>query len=224
MRPNFLAVVLLLALGLFAIVALVERGFRTQPVTATAANGDGVSPNGRHGSVSAAGNAWAKVGSAGKLKAAISTAGLGTNGGLSDAKQLSSEDADASHEEYVEQRIHELERLARESGADSLNAILLELENPDKEIRKGALEATIQFRDRSSIPRLEVIAASTADPEEKTEILEAIEYLKLPTLTERLAEQQAVTGNANPPDNSSAPSKRSWRKPKVQTQELPTKP
>ncbi len=212
MRPKFLTILLLLALGLFAIVTLVERGFRSPTVTPTATNGDGFSTNQRDGSVRSAGNESAELGSAGKPTRAVSTPVLRTNGGPSSTDHLSSEDADLAHEEYVQQRIDELDKLARERSADSLNAILLELENPDKEIRKGALEATVEFRDRSSIPRLQVIAESTTDPQEKSEILEAIEYLKLPTLTERLTEAQASAGTSAPPENSLSPSNRSTKR------------
>ena len=94
-----------------------------------------------------------------------------------------------SHEQKVRQRIAELNDLAMNSDTNSLSTILAELNNSDKEIRKGALEAVIQFADRAAIPRLHEIADRTEDATEKAALLEAIEYLKLPSLTEYLREK-----------------------------------
>ena len=91
--------------------------------------------------------------------------------------------------EKVRQRIAELNDLAMNNDTNSLNTILSELTNPDVEIRKGALEAVIQFADRAAIPRLQEIADHTEDNTEKGALLEAIEYLKLPSLTEHLREK-----------------------------------
>lgn len=96
-----------------------------------------------------------------------------------------------NHAQYVHQRIEELNALAMNNDSASLETILSELRNPDRQIRKGALEATIQFEDRAAIPRLKEIAAETDDEEEKSELLAAADYLNLPSLTEYLAQQQA---------------------------------
>lgn len=95
-----------------------------------------------------------------------------------------------NHSQYVHQRIAELNALAMNNDSASLETILSELRNPDRQIRKGALEATIQFEDRAAIPRLKEIAAETDDEEEKSELLAAADYLNLPSLTEYLAQQQ----------------------------------
>ena len=93
------------------------------------------------------------------------------------------------HEQAVRRRIAELNDLAMNNDTNSLNTILSELNNSDKEIRKGALEAVIQFADRAAISRLQGIADRTGDATEKVALLEAIEYLKLPSLTEYLREK-----------------------------------
>jgi hypothetical protein len=80
--------------------------------------------------------------------------------------------------------------LAMKNDAISRDAILAELQNPEKELREAALSAAIEFNDRSVLPRLQEIADQTSDSGEKAKILEAIEYIKLPSLTERLAARQ----------------------------------
>ena len=111
------------------------------------------------------------------------------------------------HANYVRQRAAELNALAMKNDSASRDAILAELQNPDPQIRKAALEAAIQTGDRSVVPRLQEIAAQTEDAGEKAEILEAIEYINLPSLSEYLADQRAkmaalgLTNMPAPPTN-----------------------
>ena len=87
------------------------------------------------------------------------------------------------------QRVAELMALAMNNDSNSFNAIWGELFNKDKAIRAGALEALVQFGDRSAVPRLRDLADRTADPDEKASILSAADYLELPTLDELSARQ-----------------------------------
>lgn len=67
---------------------------------------------------------------------------------------------------------------------ESLEAILRDLEHADRRLREAALEATIQFASRDAVPRLREIAAATADASERKALLEAADYLELPSFTE----------------------------------------
>ena len=80
----------------------------------------------------------------------------------------------------------------------NLDTILSELSNRDPEIRKAALEATIQFGSRDAIPKLADAVSQTDDPNEKAAIADAIEFLKLPSLTEIHAQSssQPAANNA----------------------------
>lgn len=109
----------------------------------------------------------------------------------------------------VARQISELNTLAMNNDAASRDAILAQMRNPDKTIRKAALEAAIQFGDRSVVPPLKEIAAQTEDSTEKADILAAIDYINLPSLTEVLAEQKAqmaAMGITNVPNGSPNPS------------------
>jgi len=101
----------------------------------------------------------------------------------------------ARHKAYVESRVDELMGLAMNDDSTSLDTILSELTNRDPEIRKGALEATIQFGSRDAIPKMLDAALQTDDPREKAEIADAIEFLKMPSLTETLAQTRGVPGS-----------------------------
>ena len=89
---------------------------------------------------------------------------------------------EAKHQEAVEARTSELMDLAMNDDTNSLHTILSELNNPDAEIRKAALEAAVQFGASNAIPALESAAQWNDNPEEKKEIADAIEFLKLPRL------------------------------------------
>jgi hypothetical protein len=110
----------------------------------------------------------------------------------------------AAHAEYVRRRIKELNALAMNNDVQSRDEILSEVKNnPDRKIRAAALEAAIQFDDRSVVPPLQAIADQTADPDEKEAILKAIDYINLPSLTEFRAahpsQPKTAPAQAQPP-------------------------
>ena len=100
-------------------------------------------------------------------------------------------DAEAEKEAAeIQAKIDRLEDLQSNDDAESLHAILNELADSNRVIRHAAIEATTQFRDRAAIPVLSDLAARTTDPEEKQELLDAVEFLTLPTYTEVMAEKK----------------------------------
>jgi hypothetical protein len=122
----------------------------------------------------------------------------------------------AAHAKYVRQRIKELNELAMNNDVESRDIILSEVAtNSDRRIRAAALEAAIQFDDRSVVPKLQQIAAQTDDPQEKQSILDAVDYINLPSLTEYRA--------ANPADPSAPPNPNIKNHPRrIQSQPAPS--
>jgi len=102
----------------------------------------------------------------------------------------------AQHQVYVENRVDELMDLAMTDDPGSLDIILSELNNRDPEIRKAALEAAVQFGSRDAIPKLMDAASQTDDAKEKAGILDAVEFLKLPSATEVIAQAGGVKSSA----------------------------
>lgn len=129
------------------------------------------------------------------------------------------------HEKYVRQRKAAFYDLSMKSDPESLNVLLSELQNPDREIRMAALEAVIQFDDRSSIPRLQELAKQTEDIAERRAIEDAVGYMKLPSLSEHLekrkAERAAFAGTNNVRITSHSRSKPALRKPAAAVQPSP---
>lgn len=95
--------------------------------------------------------------------------------------------SETNHEISTAQRITQLQDLAYEEDSASLNKILAALKDPAPEIRKAAVEAAIQFGSREAIPKLQEAAQQTTHREEKLRLLDAAEFLKLPSLTEILS-------------------------------------
>jgi hypothetical protein len=94
----------------------------------------------------------------------------------------------------VAARVTELRQLSMNEDAASLDSILSDLNNREPRIRAASLEAAIQFGSRGALPKLMDAAAQTDDPREKAALAEAIEFLKLPSLTE-VVEQRNTLGS-----------------------------
>ena len=168
MRPKVVVAILLLAAGLLGVIVLMSNALHPQSTSSSADSGK-VSP------AAAASNQPVEAPASNPPPVVAAAPAADTN-------------AAAAHAQYVSRRIKELNALAMNDDVQSRDTILSELKNnPDKKIRAAALEAAIQFDDRSVVPPMQEIAAQTQDPEEKAAILEAIDYINLPSLTEYMA-------------------------------------
>ena len=127
---------------------------------------------------------------------------LAAKEGTGGSDEPMAETPEAKQEAYVAKRVGELQDLGMENDSASLDTILAELENGDPSIRQAAVDAAVQFGSRDAIPRLMTAAAQAADPKEKSTILDAVEYLNMPTLAEALAQKNS---NAPAASTSSRP-------------------
>ena len=84
---------------------------------------------------------------------------------------------------YLQETINRMEKLSVNNPDASLQAILKELTNTNRLIRHEAIESTIPFGGHTAVRRLQSLASSTWDPEEKKELLKAAEFLSLPMWT-----------------------------------------
>jgi hypothetical protein len=111
---------------------------------------------------------------------------------------LPSPDPAAMTAKIKEDTIERLMDLSANEDSGSLSTILSELENPDKEIRAAALEAAIQFGERTNtIARLTDLLQRIGDDDERAALREAIEFIKLPSLTEVAAARKAAGGSSS---------------------------
>jgi aminopeptidase N len=112
--------------------------------------------------------------------------------------ETSEQTPEARQEAYKSEMLVKLADLGMNDDTDSLNTILDELTNRDPEIRAAALEASKQFGSRDAIAKLMDAATQTDDPQERVALYEAIEFLKLPSLTEVMQQQQATQQPVEP--------------------------
>lgn len=97
-----------------------------------------------------------------------------------DAPALTAEE----QEKLIETETERLQDLSMSDNPTSLPPILAGLTNTVKEIRQAAIEATIQFGSPDAIPALKAAAVATTDPQEKEDLLDAADFLALPSLTD----------------------------------------
>jgi hypothetical protein len=95
-----------------------------------------------------------------------------------------------TNQEAIDARIDALMEASANSDSNSFRLIITALSDENPEIRSAARDAVIQFQSKDAIPYLKDIAAKTEDPREKVAVLDAIEFLELPTLSEILRQQR----------------------------------
>jgi hypothetical protein len=84
----------------------------------------------------------------------------------------------------VLEKLSAVEELAVRNDPAALKELLVTLSDSNPKIRRAALDAVIQVGDRAAIPTLKALAAKTEDAREKTALLDAVEFLEMPSLSE----------------------------------------
>jgi hypothetical protein len=73
-----------------------------------------------------------------------------------------------------------------------ISALLDKLSHPEGEVRQAVLEALKQMDDTNAVPGLEQAMESIKDPREKVAVMEAIEYIKMPSVTDNASPESAI--------------------------------
>lgn len=83
--------------------------------------------------------------------------------------------------------IHELVAQADGSNNPGIIATLAaKLANPERQVRDAALDGLKQLNDTNAIPGLKQAADNVKDPREKVAIMDVIDFIKMPGITENL--------------------------------------
>jgi hypothetical protein len=114
---------------------------------------------------------------------------------------LSDEARAAQIQKDVDQ-INEL--LAGGINPSTTSMLLAKLSHPEAEVRKAAIDALVQLNDTNAIPSMEQAAGTVQDPHEKVALLDAVAYLKLPSVTEGASSVDATpkTDDASRPNRT----------------------
>ena len=176
MRPKFVIVLLLLAWLVLGGALVLKRSLEHK--TAPPANSLAVTP-----APSADSNALAQAPSPPE------PAPVPVPVAATPAKTLTDEARQAA----IDEEIDRLQTWSANDDPQSLSNILADLNNPEKDIRDAAIEAAKQFGSTNAIPALKAAADATDDPHEKVALLEAAEFLSLPSLTDLRAQAPPLT-------------------------------
>ena len=81
--------------------------------------------------------------------------------------------------------IYDLQRELDETNhIQIIDAVLEKLSNPEGEVRQTAIRVLREMNDTNAIPGLQHAANTLADPREKVAALDAIDYIKMPSVTD----------------------------------------
>ncbi len=98
--------------------------------------------------------------------------------------------SEAMREAVINKELDEIQQLQDQvDGSNNLviiTAILAKLASPEPEVRQAALDALRQMNDTNAIPGLQQAEQTMTDPRDKVAVLDTIDYLKLPSLTENV--------------------------------------
>jgi hypothetical protein len=92
--------------------------------------------------------------------------------------------------------------------ADGMNnstiipALIGKVENPEVEVRKAALAALVQLNDTNAVPGLEQAVEVIKDPRAKVDVMDTIDYLKLPNV---MPDVPPADLDTNIPDTTTIP-------------------
>jgi hypothetical protein len=125
------------------------------------------------------------------------TSAIAHKEGTNASTEAMAETLETEHDTYVAKRVVELQDMGMEDDPASLETILSELDNGEPTIRQAAVDAAVQFGSRDALPRLRKAASEANDAKEKSAILDAIEFLSLPTLGEALGQQNQPAPDAS---------------------------
>jgi len=114
---------------------------------------------------------------------------IAAGGKANAASSNSSASGPAKTEFSPAQKISELDDLmiSNHPEQEKLGVMLATLGNSDKAVHAAALEHIKELDDRDAVPQLQVLADQTENAEDKAALQEVIDYLNLPSLTDRSA-------------------------------------
>ncbi len=101
----------------------------------------------------------------------------------------------------VEKELDQIRELQSEADGTNnpiiITALLDKLSNPEAEVRQAVLESLKQLNDTNAVPGLEQAAEKIKDPREKVAVMDTIDYLKMPSITDNVPPELATNRYSN---------------------------
>lgn len=183
MRPKIVLFTFLIAFGVLGIVVLLK----------STAGKKTVEPVGQQSSQSPA---------AAQASTSSNAMASGETAGSNNAPVVSPELREALIENERDQIRELLGQIDGSNNVTIVSTLLEKMKNPETEVRKAALEGLVQLNDTNAVPGLQKTAEGITDPREKVAIMDAIEYLKMPSITQNVPSENLTNAAvANVPFN-----------------------
>lgn len=123
----------------------------------------------------------------------------------SNTPAMTSDEARAAQVQSDLDEIREALANGTEDPSATEDILMGKVTNPEKEVRKAALEALMQLNDTNAIPRLHQAVQRLEDPRDKVAVLDAIAYLQLPDTTMVAPPDTNFVNQAKPQRSPKAP-------------------
>jgi hypothetical protein len=96
----------------------------------------------------------------------------------------------------VENEVNQIQDLQGEADGTNnpvvIAALIDKLAHPEAEVRQAALDALRQLDDTNAVPGLEKTVENTKDPREKVAVMDLIDFIKMPSVTEGVPPEYAT--------------------------------
>jgi hypothetical protein len=96
----------------------------------------------------------------------------------------------------IEKELAAIQELLSEANGDNnptiISALLEKVVHPEPAVRAAALDALKQLNDTNAVPGLQQAVEHIEDPRGKVAVLDAIDYLKLPSVTDNVTPESAT--------------------------------
>jgi hypothetical protein len=108
----------------------------------------------------------------------------------------------------IENELDQIRKLLREADGENnpriISALIGKVENPEAEVRSAALDALKELNDTNAVPGLQQAVELIKDPRAKVAVLDTIDYINLPSVTQNVPPELATNYNTQVDRNSTS--------------------
>ena len=173
MRPKVVLVIFAIAFGILGIIAFTKGLGGKSDNGSHATNQTGQTPS----QTDAATN---QTGQPGQALNSTNTPGV----------------SEALHETLVDKEVSDVQDMVgRIDGTNNpiiIEALVAKLGSPEPDVRKAALDGLKQIDDTNAVPSLRKAVDTIQDPREKVAVLDVIDFINLPSVTQNVAPELAT--------------------------------
>jgi hypothetical protein len=108
----------------------------------------------------------------------------------------------------IENELDQIRKLLGEADGENnstiISALIGKVANPEAEVRSAALDALKELNDTNAVPGLQQAVELIKDPRAKVAVLDTIDYINLPSVTQNVPPELATNYNTQVDRNSTS--------------------